>query len=77
MFTLYELAGVATNLLAGLAGEKFGIRATLVSGLTLQLVAYAMLFGWQDDWSQPVAIVYVTIAQMFGGIAKAPSRSRP
>uniref|UniRef100_A0A7S0JEI9 Uncharacterized protein n=1 Tax=Calcidiscus leptoporus TaxID=127549 RepID=A0A7S0JEI9_9EUKA len=70
MFTLYELAGVVTNLGAGLAGAKWGIKCTLVTGLSLQLVAYALLFGWQEEWDDLSAIVYVTVAQMFGGIAK-------
>jgi len=70
MFTLYELAGVVTNLLAGFMGAAWGIRVTLVSGLTLQLVSYGLLFGWQDDWDQATAIAYVTMAQMFAGIAK-------
>ena len=67
MFTLYELAGVVTNLAAGLAGAKWGIRATLICGLCLQLLAYALLFGWNDDWEQSTAIAYVTVAQLFGG----------
>ena len=66
MFTLYELAGVVTNLAAGLAGAKWGIRATLICGLLLQLLAYGLLFGWDDDWSQRTAIAYVTIAQAMG-----------
>lgn len=40
MFSLYELAGVFTNLAAGFMGAKWGIKCTLVSGLTLQLLAY-------------------------------------
>jgi hypothetical protein len=32
MFTLYELAGVVTNLLAGLMGAKWGIKSTLLTG---------------------------------------------
>jgi MFS family permease len=40
MFTLYELAGVFTNLAAGFMGAKWGIKFTLISGLTLQLVSY-------------------------------------
>jgi hypothetical protein len=36
-FTLYELAGVFTNLGAGVAGARWGIKATLVVGLCLQL----------------------------------------
>ena len=70
MFTLYELAGVVTNLAAGLAGARWGIQRTLVTGLCLQLVSYGMLFGWRDEWSQAEAIAFVSVAQMFGGIAK-------
>lgn len=70
MFTLYELAGVFTNLAAGLMGAKWGIRFTLIVGLCLQLLSYGLLFGWQDGWTDRTAIAYVTIAQMFGGIAK-------
>jgi hypothetical protein len=70
MFTLYEAAGVVTNLLAGLAGAKWGIKWTLLVGLTLQLGGLGMLFGWRDDWSKTEAIIYVTIAQMLCGVAK-------
>ncbi|GAX20558.1 hypothetical protein FisN_3Hh592 [Fistulifera solaris] len=70
MFTLYELAGVVTNLAAGFLGAQWGIRYTLLCGLLLQLLSYGLLFGWNDTWSQQTAIVYVTIAQMFAGIAK-------
>jgi hypothetical protein len=38
--------------------------------LAQQLLSYGLLFGWQDDWSQLTVIVYMTIAQMFVGIAK-------
>lgn len=70
MFTLYELAGVFTNLAAGFLGARWGIKYTLVAGLLLQLFSYGLLFGWQDSWTKGEAIVYVTIAQMFAGIAK-------
>ena len=70
MFTLYEVAGVFTNLGAGLAGARWGIKCTLLTGLLLQLVAYGMLFGWRADWCKRTAIAYVTVAQMFGGVAK-------
>jgi hypothetical protein len=39
-------------------------------GLSLQLFSYGLLFGWQDDWTKNQAIIYVTISQMFAGIAK-------
>jgi hypothetical protein len=70
MFSLYELAGVFTNLAAGFMGAKWGIKWTLISGLTLQLLAYGLLFGWKDDWNKTQSIIYVTVAQMFAGIAK-------
>lgn len=70
MFTLYELAGVFTNLMAGFCGAKWGIKVTLITGLVLQLFSYSLLFGWKDEWTKVQAIVYVTIAQMFAGIAK-------
>ena len=76
MFTLYELAGVFTNLAAGMMGARWGIRFTLIVGLCLQIFSYGLLFGWQDDWSQRTAIVYVTIAQMFAGIARRVASRR-
>jgi MFS family permease len=70
MFSLYELAGVFTNLAAGMMGDRWGIRHTLIIGLCLQIFSYGLLFGWSDEWSKETAIIYVTIAQMFAGIAK-------
>ncbi|OEU18849.1 MFS general substrate transporter [Fragilariopsis cylindrus CCMP1102] len=70
MFSLYELAGVFTNLAAGVMGAKWGIKFTLICGLTLQLFAYGLLFAWNDDWPKKSAIIYVTFAQMFAGVAK-------
>jgi MFS family permease len=32
MFTLYEVAGVVTNLLAGAMGARWGIKSTLLTG---------------------------------------------
>lgn len=70
MFTLYELAGVFTNLAAGLMGAKWGIKWTLLAGLSLQLSGLGMLFGWQDHWNKIQAIIFVTCAQLLCGIAK-------
>ncbi|GKY93705.1 hypothetical protein MPSEU_000337700 [Mayamaea pseudoterrestris] len=70
MFTLYELAGVVTNLAAGILGARWGIKYTLISGLVLQLFSYGLLFGWNESWSQRTAIIYVTMSQLFAGIAK-------
>jgi len=67
MFTLYECAGVVTNLAAGFAGARWGIRLTLVTGLCLQLLTYGMLYGWREEWEQGEAILYVTISQVDAG----------
>ena len=55
MFTLYEVAGVVTNLLAGVAGARWGIKWTLLTGLGLQLMGIGVMFGWQDSWGEPGA----------------------
>ena len=70
MFSLYELMGVATNLVAGIMGARWGIRATLLTGLSLQIGGLGMLFAWTDAWSKMEAIAYVTGAQALCGIAK-------
>lgn len=70
VFAAYEAAGVAVNLLAGMAGSRFGIKATLLAGLTCQLGALALLAGWQRDWSRSTAIAYVTLSQVLNGVAK-------
>ena len=74
MFSLYELAGVATNLVAGFAGSRWGIRSTLLSGLSIQLAGIAMLYGFKREWAnhgqQWKGLLYVTFAQMLCGIAK-------
>lgn len=70
MFTLYEVAGVVTNLLAGLAGARWGIRTTLLTGLCLQVVGVSLLFWWSEKWERFDAIVFITFAQCLCGIAK-------
>ena len=55
-------------------GAKWGIKVTLICGLTLQLFSYGLLFGWKNEWSKEKAIIYVTFAQMFAGVAKDPPR---
>jgi hypothetical protein len=74
MFSLYELAGVATNLAAGLAGSRWGIKSTMVSGLVVQVAGIGMLYGFRDEWGAPgeqwKGLVYVTLAQALCGVAK-------
>ena len=70
MFTLYETCGAVTNVVAGVAGARFGIRATLVSGLTLQCAGIGMLYAWSGEWERGRAIAFVTCAQALCGVAK-------
>jgi hypothetical protein len=43
LFILYESAGMLTNLLGGWLGARFGLNATLFSGLALQILACSLL----------------------------------
>ena len=43
LFLFYELFGIFTNLLGGLAATRFGLKSTLLVGLTLQIFALLML----------------------------------
>ena len=70
MFTLYEVAGMMTNLAAGMIGAKWGLKMTLIAGLSLQLGGLGMLFGWRGSWDKTTAIVYVTLASGLSGVAK-------
>ena len=74
MFSLYEALGVVTNVAAGLAGARWGIRATLLCGLAAQLASILLLFGFDIPWGggdeRWKALVYVTAAVGLGGVAK-------
>ena len=51
-------------------GARWGIKYTLISGLALQLVSIGALYGWQNNLTKEQALIYITFAQMFSGIAK-------
>ncbi|GMI10486.1 hypothetical protein TrVE_jg3999 [Triparma verrucosa] len=70
IFGFYELAGVATNIFAGLLGSRMGIKFTLISGLILQVLCFSILFLWKDSYSNAEAMVFVTVAQVLGGVSK-------
>lgn len=74
MFSLYEIAGIVTNLAAGLAGARWGIRATLLTGLGVQLAGIAMLWGFNANWADPArqwkSLAYIASAQALCGVAK-------
>jgi predicted MFS family arabinose efflux permease len=70
LFLFYELFGVVTNLVGGWIAANLGLRATLLSGLGLQVVALTMLSLLDASWSQSASVAYVMSAQALSGVAK-------
>ena len=70
LFTLYELAGIFTNLAGGWLAGRFGLRAMLGSGIGLQIGALVMLAGLDSSWPGWLALVWVLLSQGLSGIAK-------
>lgn len=67
VFALYEVFGILTNLFGGFAAARFGLTATLVAGLSTQLVALLMLGAAHSAW---LVVPWVMAAQALSGIAK-------
>ena len=66
LFLFYGLFGIFTNLLGGLAATRFGLKSTLLAGLTLQIFALLMLTVPTEN----LTVLYVMGAQALSGIAK-------
>jgi MFS family permease len=66
LFLFYEFFGVVTNLVGGWLGARFGLKLTLVAGLTFQVSALLLLA--RDPLALGVPLV--TVAQGLSGIAK-------
>lgn len=67
LFLFYEVFGIVTNLVGGWVAARFGLRSTLLGGLSVQLVALGMLALAPDAW---LVVAYVMAAQALSGIAK-------
>ncbi len=67
LFLFYEVFGVVTNLVGGWLAARLGLKATLVGGLSTQIVALAMLAVVPESW---LVVPYVMVAQALSGIAK-------
>ena len=67
LFIFYELFGVVTNLVGGWLAARLGLKATLVMGLAVQLVALLMLALAPSPW---LVVPYVMASQALSGIAK-------
>ena len=66
LFLFYEFFGIVTNLLGGWLGTRIGLNLTMHIGMSLQIVALAMLMV-PDTW---LSVFYVMFAQALSGIAK-------
>jgi MFS family permease len=70
LFLLYELMGVATNLMGGWLGSRFGIKFTLLSGLILQVFSLTLLSCLNSLWPAVFSLAFVLFAQGLSGCAK-------
>ena len=66
LFLFYEFFGIVTNLVGGWLGARIGLNRTMHIGMSLQVVALAMLTV-PDAW---LSVPYVMAAQALSGIAK-------
>lgn len=70
LFVFYEFFGVVTNLVGGFIAARLGLRATLLGGLALQVLALVMLALLDPTWGRAMSVPYVMSAQALSGIAK-------
>jgi predicted MFS family arabinose efflux permease len=70
LFLLYELMGIATNLVGGWVGARSGLNRTLLAGLGLQALTLAALTFHQASWPEAAAVAYVMGFQALSGVAK-------
>ncbi len=67
LFLFYEVFGIVTNLVGGYIAARWGLKSTLLGGLSFQLLALAMLALVPESW---LVVAYVMVAQALSGIAK-------
>ena len=67
LFLFYEVFGIVTNLVGGWLAARLGLKATLVGGLSTQILALGMLAVVPESW---LIVAYVMVAQALSGIAK-------
>lgn len=67
LFLFYEFFGIVTNLVGGWLAARLGLKATLVMGMGVQLVALLMLGVVPAAW---LVVPYVMASQALSGIAK-------
>lgn len=67
VFAFYEVFGIVTNLVGGWLAARFGLRASLFSGLCVQILGLGLLGLAPEAW---LVVPYVMAAQALSGIAK-------
>ncbi|SDZ35933.1 Major Facilitator Superfamily protein [Jannaschia faecimaris] len=70
LFLLYEVAGIVTNLVAGWLAARFGLAATLIAGLALQIAALVALTQLDPEWAMAASVGFVMLVQGASGVAK-------
>lgn len=70
LFLFYEFFGIVTNLVGGWIGARLGLKVTLFSGLTFQIIALSALALLSPAWSIAMSVAYVMVSQALSGIAK-------
>lgn len=70
LFVLYEVMGIATNLLGGWVGSRTGLNRTLVAGLALQVASLGLLSITSSSWRTWASVLWVMAVQALSGIAK-------
>ena len=70
LFLLYEFCGILTNLFGGWLASTKGLKITLTSGLSLQIISLVLLSLINPDWGLWLAVVYIMGTQALSGVAK-------
>lgn len=70
LFLIYESMGIVTNAYGGWIASRYGLKLTLTSGLTLQILALCVLSGLDQSWSITQSVIFVLGVQGLSGIAK-------
>jgi len=67
IFVFYELFGILTNLTGGFIAARLGLKATLFSGLSIQVFALSLLGLVPESW---LVVPLVMASQALSGVAK-------
>jgi predicted MFS family arabinose efflux permease len=67
LFLFYEAFGIVTNLVGGWVAARWGLRSTLIAGLSVQIAALTMLLAPSEEL---LVVAWVMAAQALSGVAK-------